>query len=72
VKPACRVYWGSHGCVLDRGHEGDCLCSCCECPDHAAEPILGCVGAAPYYGEATRFYGEDVRERGLPRSAVAT
>lgn len=24
----CRVYWGSHGCSLERGHDGPHICSC--------------------------------------------
>jgi hypothetical protein len=63
----CRVYWGSHGCDLERGHEGDCDCGCCECENHpdAGGGVL-CVAKAPYYGPETRFYGEDVAARGLP------
>ena len=63
--PSCRVYWGSHGCELARGHEGDCDCGCCECGCHP-DPDSGCVGKAPFYGPGTRFYGEDVNARGLP------
>jgi len=61
----CRVYWGSHGCHLVRGHDGHHLC-CCDCvnhPDSDPESGLldnGCVGAFPFYGPQTRFYGEDV------------
>ena len=71
----CDVNWGSHGCMLDRGHDGHCECSCCECPaDHDHSQILIdedgveylCVAKYPYYGPETRFYGEDVRSRGLP------
>ncbi len=72
MSEGCRVYWGSHGCDLERGHEGDCECLCCDCPpghhpwiDWPSEHVL-CVAKAPYYGAETRFYGEDVRERGLP------
>ena len=62
--PPCRVYWGSHGCRLDFGHDGHHECGhgddyvCCECVNH---PDLdsGCVAKFPYYGPATRFYGED-------------
>jgi hypothetical protein len=66
----CRVYWGSHGCCFERGHEGDCACDCCDCPpdhDHAqpAYENVYCVARPPYYGEITRFYGEDVEARGL-------
>jgi hypothetical protein len=62
----CQVYWGSHGCSLQRGHEQPCECDCCDCPEGApCEPY--CVAKAPYYGTAeTRFYGEDAITRGLP------
>lgn len=60
----CRVYWGSHGCGLDRGHEGTCVCTCCVCENHP-DPDSGCVGRWPYYGADTRFYGEDAAARGL-------
>lgn len=63
--PDCRVYWGSHGCHLQRGHEGTCQCDCCDCADHPDDDS-GCVAKAPYYGKNTRFYGEDVASRGLP------
>jgi hypothetical protein len=53
----CRVYWGSHGCGLPRGHEGPHLCICYEVPAER-----GGVGKPPYYGPETRFYGEDVEE----------
>ena len=64
----CRVYWGSHGCELERGHAGHHECDCCECPDHEAtqgnavdedgDEYL-CVAKHPYYGDPTNFYGED-------------
>lgn len=62
--PRCRVYWGTHGCRFDRGHEGPHICVCCECDDHDAtegllESGMWCVGAPPYYGDGTQFYGED-------------
>lgn len=61
---ACRVYWGSHGCILERGHEGEHLCTCTfvngvMLPHMDDEPEFGNVGRAPYYGAETRFYGED-------------
>lgn len=66
---ACRVYWGSHGCALPRGHEGPHECDCCTCHDHEADPLNGatdpedegvlCVAKPPYYGADTSFYGED-------------
>lgn len=52
--PKCRVYWGSHGCCLPRGHDGPHLCDCADVP-----PELGGVGKPPYYGPSTQFYGED-------------
>lgn len=62
----CRTYWGSHGCVRERGHEGDHHCHCCTCPSNQSGEtgtfILhesSCVAYAPYYGPATRFFGED-------------
>lgn len=66
----CRVYWGSHGCCLPRGHEGDHLCECTfedDDPDKAMLPHMddtpgegnGNVGRPPYYGPDTNFFGED-------------
>lgn len=67
----CRVYWGTHACSLDRGHEGTHKCTCCECPEGAHDgvtapniegiPFTSCVGQAPYYGPEyeTILYGED-------------
>lgn len=61
---SCRVYWGSHGCMLERGHDGEHLCSCTfengvMLPHMNDAPGFGNVGRAPYYGAETRFYGED-------------
>lgn len=61
----CDVNWGSHSCSLPRDHEGKCVC-CCICKDHVNDPRDGCVGAWPYYGPQTRFFGGDVVSRGLP------
>ena len=68
LKPTCRVYWGSHGCELPRGHEGPhrCVCADDEGVDpvtrgYVTEPGVFNVGAPPHYGPETRFYGEDVR-----------
>jgi len=63
----CRVYWGSHGCHLERGHPDDVphACDCCECEDHPDEDS-GCVARPPYYGPDTRFYGEEAEALGLP------
>ena len=55
----CRTYWGTHGCDLTRGHDGDHFCGCCTCASHP-DPDSGCVGAAPFYGPRTSFFGEDV------------
>jgi hypothetical protein len=55
VESECRVYWGSHGCDLERGHTGEHVCLLCYDPDDAG----GYVGAPPYYGPDTQFYGED-------------
>lgn len=66
AKP-CRVYWGSHGCRLECGHEGPHLCECAV-PDwqdyvdkggYIDEEGALNVGAPPYYGPNTKFYGED-------------
>lgn len=59
----CRVYWGSHGCHLPRGHhrltpEFERYCRC-ECADDEED---GNVGGFPYYGNGTSFYGEDAIE----------
>lgn len=69
----CRVYWGSHGCELPRGHPEDVPheCDCCRCGEHHPYPewpdtqVL-CVALPPYYGPGTRFYGEDAEALGLP------
>jgi hypothetical protein len=68
----CRVYWGSHGCHLERGHLEPCRCNCCDCTNHPdPDPdnpgsAPSCVAGPPYYGPCTRFYGEDAAARGLP------
>lgn len=67
----CRVYWGSHGCGLPRGHDGDHLCPCALDENGILLPHMndagnGNVGRAPYYGPETRFYGEDAAALGLP------
>lgn len=60
----CRVYWGTHGCGLLRGHDPavtphECV-TCCDCGDHAVDhEAAGCVALPPYYGPETWFYGED-------------
>jgi hypothetical protein len=63
----CRIYWGSHGCDLERGHvERDGTphdCGCCECEHHPypdwPDTQVKCVAKEPYYGPETNFYGED-------------
>ncbi len=58
----CRVYWGSHGCKFEPGHDGPHECDCCECDEHLGielDPDSGCVAKPPYYGAETHFYGED-------------
>jgi hypothetical protein len=68
----CRVYWGSHGCHLRRGHKGDHWCNCCECVSHPdPDPdnpgnAPSCVAGPPYYGQKTRYYGDDAEALGLP------
>jgi hypothetical protein len=54
----CRVYWGSHGCDLERGHLGPHVCQTCWDSDDTD----GYVGTWPYYGPDTFFYGEDAPE----------
>lgn len=66
---SCRVYWGSHGCDRPRGHDGPHWCECCTCePGEHPNPVdedgdeYLCVGGPPYYGDDTRFFGEDYAE----------
>jgi hypothetical protein len=70
VKPRnslCRVFWGTHGCDLQRGHTGPHLCSCAWDEDGDPLPYENededgpwvNVGAPPYYGPNTRFFGDD-------------
>ena len=42
----CRVFWGSHGCELERGHKGA----------HQCDPGCPPVG----YGKWWRIFGEDI------------
>jgi hypothetical protein len=77
IDEGCRVYWGSHGCKFDRGHDGLCECDCCDCPEghhdgvtapeELGYPGVHFVAKPPYYGPETNFYGEDVEARGLPK-----
>jgi hypothetical protein len=63
--PYCRVYWGSHGCGLDRGHPGHHVCTSCKEAEDYEPGHPGEVGDFPYYGpEYTNFWGEDAA--GLP------
>lgn len=62
----CRVYWGSHGCKLERGHDGPHLCECADDPgvdpvtrEYIEDRQVVNVGAPPYYGPDTKFWGED-------------
>lgn len=65
----CRVYWGSHGCMKARGHEGHHECECCTCGDNHPFPDwpdrgVHCVAKFPFYtydadDPETNFYGED-------------
>jgi hypothetical protein len=55
----CRVYWGSHGCCRPQGHEGPHICDCVIDSMQDAREGVENVGAPPYYGPETRFYGED-------------
>lgn len=56
----CRVYWNSHGCMFERGHEGPHVCKCAVTDDiEWHSPDSTNVGAPPYYGPETHFFGED-------------
>lgn len=66
--PPCDTYWGSHGCCLYKDHDGDCICDCAiedsgtynlEMGEYYEDPGVFNVGAPPYYGPDTYFYGED-------------
>ena len=62
----CRVYWGSHGCGLEYGHDGHHDCQCCECEDHERDHAReGCVSTHPYYGPDTVFWGEDAADHNI-------
>lgn len=50
----CNVFWGTHGCDFELGHEGPCKC---ECYLDSANWDDGEVGGPPYYGPNTVFYG---------------
>jgi hypothetical protein len=60
----CRTYWGSHGCVRDRGHRGRHRCDCTPrwaaiVPWRIRLRTWGWVGLYPYYGPGTELWGED-------------
>lgn len=70
----CRVFWGSHGCMHERGHAPEIPheCDCCECPPGGhPRSVSGalCVAKPPYYGDRTVFYGEEAEALGLPAAA---
>lgn len=58
----CNIFWGSHGCSLEPGHDGQHLClPCCRTDDarHMRRHLAaradqygadGCAGTWPYYG----------------------
>ena len=54
----CDTYWGSHGCSLDAGHEGPCMCITVfydEDGEVEEESCDGCC-APPYFGPETDFF----------------
>jgi hypothetical protein len=55
----CQVYWGTHGCSLPRGHDGNHYC---KDPDET-EPHDGITqaGADLKSGFQWDLYGDDVR-----------
>ena len=59
----CDVYWGSHGCGRKPNHGGGHRCDCCRFPrlHFILHRKTGCVGARPYYGKETFFYGDDAK-----------
>ena len=59
----CNTFWGSHGCDLPKGHDGQHVCDCHDPNDaddvaahRSASPedygADGCAGTWPYYGRA--------------------
>lgn len=66
----CEVYWGSHGCMYERGHDGPHECECAFDESGARLPHTfvadnGNVGCPPYYGSDTYFYGDTARDLDL-------
>jgi hypothetical protein len=65
----CQVYWGSHGCWLEHGHEGDHECR--EEGETAAHHVISRDGVDErgfqwdLYGDdiGWQTYGEDPREQ---------
>lgn len=59
--PYCDTFWGTHGCDLEPGHEGPCVCDDRD-RDEDGEPIgdiildNGRPGVPPYYGPDTEFF----------------
>lgn len=54
--PVCDTYWGSHGCDLDFGHDGPCICKRCHGDNLTPCGDRDCVGCPPYYGPSTEFF----------------
>lgn len=53
-KTNCRVYWGSHGCSLVRGHQGSHVCID-EFPEEAGDVLCSVpTGNAHLFGEDFR------------------
>lgn len=56
--PYCDTFWGSHGCSLDRGHSGPCLCITVFYDEDGQIEETVCDGncAPPYFGPDTEFF----------------
>lgn len=66
--PPCRVYWGSHGCDLVRGHVGPHRCACAD--DGDIEDLREAIRKAA--GEPTgEELEEALRRAGKPSTKVA-
>lgn len=58
----CRTYWGSHGCELNRGHDGPHYCG------DEAGPCCGLNldGTVRYWDDATfKWYDTDIVNQGI-------
>lgn len=58
----CRVFWGSHGCELPRGHQGRHVCG------DEAGPCCGLNpdGTVAYWDDATREWSDtDMVNQGI-------